>query len=198
MSYKSRAKPTGLEPALSRETVGCAGHCATAPTIDAWRWSMARRTNDAPTRESRDLAWARHPPAGHRQWPASSASHMHPSVVKELGRVPKRRSPHPASYAQVGRSEIPSRWVMTTDLTVRSRSLPPARCCHCRTANLDLLHSTGPTERSYRQSPCADPQPRASDRVGRHGPPSRTLGSGRDRLARLDCGPLARPAGHAS
>ena len=71
---------------------------------------------------------------------------MHPSVVKEPERFRKRRSPHPASCAQVGRSGIPfGRRTWTLDLTAPGRSLPPARCCPAHTMNRTHLHRVDPT-----------------------------------------------------
>ena len=75
-------EPTGLEPALPRWTVGCAPIALRLQRQPRRKQpALARRTNDAPTRESRSRV--RTPPA-HR--PAASACvllHTHPSVVKE-------------------------------------------------------------------------------------------------------------------
>jgi hypothetical protein len=77
--------------------------------------------------------------------------HMHPSVVKEPGRFPKRRSPHPASCAQVGRSRIPfGRRTWTLDLTAPGRSLPPARC-PARTTSPTRLRRVDPTRWAHRR-----------------------------------------------
>jgi len=70
--------------------------------------------------------------------PAPPATHMRPSVIKEpRPKVPKRRSPHPASGAQVGRSRYPlGRWTWT--VSYGPGSIPP-RCafltCPYRDAN---------------------------------------------------------------
>src|ERR1041384_1396856 len=98
---------------------------------------MARRTNDAPTRESPDLVCERHPPAGHYRWPALVATHMHPSVVKEPGDgPPTHQTPiaPPGVVRAGGAISLPHgerSWAR--DLTVPDRSLPPARGCSLRT-----------------------------------------------------------------
>lgn len=90
--------------------------------------------------------------------------------------APKRRSPHPAACAQVGRSFIPvGSW--TSDLTVPSQSLPPALCCPADTTNPDLRYA---------------PRLPASDGIGIPMSCAPTLGSGTRRLLQPRFGPLAR------
>jgi hypothetical protein len=67
-------------------------------------------------------------------------------LSKSRSAVPKRRSPHPASCAQVGRSRIPfGRRTWTSDLTAPGRSLPPARCCPAHTMNPTHLRRVDPS-----------------------------------------------------
>ena len=111
VSYRSRAesatKPTGLEPACSRATVGRAGHCATASTSrHGPRWHDERMT---PPPGSRVISCenAIRPPATPM---ARVSCDTHASIGCQRAGAPfqKRRSPHPASCTQVGRSRIPS------------------------------------------------------------------------------------------
>ena len=158
VSYKSRTKPTGFErsePAISRETVGRARHCATASktsTPGNQRWHGERMT---PPPGSRVISCenAIRPPAianGPRVLPHTCIHRL----SKSRSIFPKRRSPHPASCAQVGRSRIPfGRRTWTLDLTAPGRSLPPARCCPAHTMNPTHLHRVDPShwvDRRYR------------------------------------------------
>jgi hypothetical protein len=170
VSYKSLTKPTGFEPkaaggqpkatggqpAISRETVGRARHCATASktsTLGNQRWHGERMT---PPPGSRVISCenAIRPPAIANGPRPLRHTCIH-RLSKSRGAVPKRRSPHPASCAQVGRSRIPfGRRTWTLDLTAPGRSLPPARCCPAHTMNPAHLHRVDPShwvDRRFRQ-----------------------------------------------
>jgi hypothetical protein len=174
VSYRSLTKPTGLEPkaaggqpAISRETVGRAGRCATASktsTLGNQRWHGERMT---PPPGSRVISCenAIRPPAIANGPRLLRHTGIH-RLSKSRGAIPKRRSPHPASCAQVGRSRIPfGRRTWTLDLTAPGRSLPPARCCPARTTNSARLRRVEPIRWVDRWFRCPSHRPRASARA---------------------------------
>jgi hypothetical protein len=82
---------------------------------------MARRTNDAPTRESQSRVRtppARRPPPVDR---ASCCTHTHPSVVKERG---SQTPIAPPGVMRAGGAIAPPRWEMGVDRYSRSRACP--------------------------------------------------------------------------
>ena len=89
-------KPTGFEPALSRETVGRAGRYATASSAAVRRWDGAAKRMTSPPGSR---VTTREPAIRRQPYRATLLHHMHSSVVKEHPSRGKCRTPHPRDHA---------------------------------------------------------------------------------------------------